>query len=246
MNAVSSDSKTQDPNERASEATRWDDNERLRRTNPFEVSRTTCSTEAADYAYRHFPSPMTTEWRAASAGYDEGVAKGAVEGLNKASEMGHYIDRLEGDMITQDLRIKELEAAVREAQAVVEQAWASAPDVTQKAQARFAEVPTAPQDFAEWPTLATGPIEPDTKQRDPESDVAWLKEQLLLLQTSIRKMRTEFDERERAINEEAYRINEEAYRRGWQDAFQRNTPVTPATPATGWPATPFWFPQVIA
>lgn len=241
MNAVSSGIKdnsakmpAQDPNERASETTRLDDNERLRRANPYEVSRTTCSTEAADYAYRHFPSPMTIEWRAASAGYDEGVAKGAVEGLNRASEMSHYIDRLEGDMITQDQRIKGLEKGLRAAEAVIQGVWdARAMGVDQKAQDRYAEAravvdryweenPTIPEssvvedvpvgDIADWPTLATGPIEPDTKQWDPESDVAWLKEQLLLLQETVQRLRAlgaesaaERDERERLVTEDAYR-----------------------------------------
>lgn len=39
----------------------------------------TCSSAAAAYAYKHFASPYSTEWRAAGAGYDAGTAVGPLD-----------------------------------------------------------------------------------------------------------------------------------------------------------------------
>jgi hypothetical protein len=98
-------------------------------SDPFATTEITCSDRAADYAYTLYATPYLHEWRLAGASYDVGFDVGKVEGLNKASEMGHYIDRLESDLKGQDIRIEELEAAVREAQDIIEQAWAESPDV---------------------------------------------------------------------------------------------------------------------
>ena len=110
---------------------------KLHFTTPETVSYITCSPEAAKYAYQHYATPYSTEWRAASAGYDAGRASA----LESIEHWRHQVDVLLSEAT--GIPIAEPETEPNPEFLTEDQVWQDLSYGT-------------PDQIAEWNTLAVG------------------------------------------------------------------------------------------
>lgn len=155
---------------------------------PMTTTYITCSPEAAKYAYLHFPTPYSNEWRAASAGFDAGrefsagiIAEEIAQEVAKFETEGYktgYNEAVIDSVAQTQAQLAGSEEERRATFTRVKRALKDdmgqpynptdpyvAPLRTKQAIQMVQNSPTlaaTPADISEWGTMATGDLEPDS------------------------------------------------------------------------------------